>query len=107
MEFHGSPAAPVALRVNKAAAATTDLVAAVAGKSVRAYGLRLSVAGAVVVTILDGATVLEVFNFGAAGGAANLELRSLPYYVTTAGAALRITLSGAVQVDGVLEYFVS
>jgi hypothetical protein len=33
-----------------------------------------------------------------------MDLRELPYYTTTAGAALRITLSAAVQVDGVIEY---
>lgn len=104
--FNGSAVAPGPFVVNKAAAATTDLIAAVAGQKVRAYALRLNVAGAVVVSILDGATLLERFNFGAAGDGVYLDLREMPYYVTTAGNALRITLSAAVQVDGVVEYAV-
>ena len=89
------------LRINKAAAATTDLVAA------GAYALRLNVAGAVIVSILDGATVLEVFNFSVAGGGVVLDFRSRPYYSTTVNTALRITLSAAVQVDGAVEYVTS
>lgn len=102
--FLGSAYAPGPLVIDKAAATTTDLIAAVADKKVRAYSLRLSAAGAVIVSILDGATVLERFNFGAAGDRFNLDLRELPYYTTTAGNALRITLSAAVQVDGVIEF---
>jgi hypothetical protein len=95
------------LRINKAAAATTDLVAAVALQKTRVYALRLNVAGAVIVSILDGATVLEVFNFSVAGGGVVLDFRSRPYYSTTVNTALRITLSAAVQVDGAVEYVTS
>lgn len=102
--FWGSNVAPSPLVVNKAAAATTDLVAASAGQRVRVYGIRLNVAGAVIVSILDGATLLERFNFAGVGGGVFMDLREAPYYTTTAGAALRITLSAAVQVDGVIEY---
>ena len=103
--FLGSPCAPSPLRINNAAAAgDTPLVAAVAGQSVRVYGLRLSVAGATIVQIKRGSTVLEVFNFAAAGGAAVLDLRELPYYTTAANEALVLNSSGAVQVDGQLEY---
>lgn len=102
--FLGSAYAPAPLVVNKAAATTTDLVAAVTGLKIRVYGIRLNVAGAVIVSILDGATLLERFNFGAAGDGVYLDLRETPYYTTSAGEALRITLSGAVQVDGVIEY---
>lgn len=105
--FQGSPAGPLALRVNNAAAAgDTTLIAAVPGQKTRAYGLRLSVAGATVVQIKDGAgTVLEVFNFAAAGSMPPLELRELPYYTTSANSALVLNSSNAVQVDGQLEYF--
>lgn len=105
-QFDGSAYAPAPLRINKAAAATTDLVAAVTGQSIRVYGLRMNAAGAVIVSILDGSTVLERFNFGAAGDSFTLDLRQQPYYTTAAGNALAITLSGAVQVDGVVEYSV-
>lgn len=103
--FFGSPNAPTApQRINTAASGDTVMVAAVAGQATRVYGLRLSVAGAVVVQIKNGAgTILEVFNFAGAGGGIVLDLRELPYYTTSANTALIINLSAAVQVDGVLE----
>lgn len=106
--FLGSPAAPQALRINNAAASgDTSLVAAVAGLVTRVYGLRLSVAGATVVTLKRGATVLEVFNFAAADTMPPLDLRELPYYVTAVNEAFVLNSSAAVQVDGQLEYFTS
>lgn len=96
-----------ALRVNVSASGDTALVAAVSGQTTRVYGLRLNVAGAVVVQIKTGATVVEVFNFAGVGGGVILDLRDRPYYRTAANEALNINLSGEVQVDGVLEYVTS
>ena len=95
------------LRIDTAASGDTELVAAVSGKSCKVYGLRLSVAGAVIVSIKRGSTVLEVFNFAAAGTMAPLVLRDFPYYKTADNEALNINLSGAVQCNGVLEYSVN
>lgn len=95
------------LRINTAASGDTALVAATADKRVKVHGLRLSVAGAVIVSIKAGSTVLEVFNFAAAGTMAPLVLRHAPYYQTGANEALNINLSGAVQCNGVLEYTVA
>ena len=95
------------LRINTAASGDTELVAAATGQSCKVYGLRLSVAGAVIVSIKRGSTVLEVFNFAGAGTMAPLELRTAPYYQTAANEALNINLSGAVQTNGVIEYTVS
>jgi len=95
------------LRINTASSGDTELVAAVTGASTKVYGLRLSVAGAVIVTIKRGSTTLEVFNFAAAGTMAPLALRDAPYYQTASNEALTINLSGAVQCNGVLEYTVS
>ena len=95
------------LRINTAASGDTALVAAVADKTCKVYGLRLSVAGAVIVSIKAGSTVLEVFNFAAANTMAPLVLRFAPYYQTGTNEALNINLSGAVQCNGVLEYTVS
>ena len=92
------------LRINVAASGDTALVAGVGGQTTRVYRMRLSVAGAVVVQIKDGATVLEVFNFPAAGGSVILDLSDRPYYRTAVAAALNINLSAAVQVDGRLEF---
>ncbi len=95
------------LRINVAASGDTELVAAVSGARCRVHALRLSVAGAVMVSIKRGSTVLETFNFAAAGVMPPLELRYQPYYVTAANEALNISLSGDVQVNGALEYTVS
>lgn len=95
------------LRINVASSGDTALVAAVSGLRCRVHGLRLSVAGAVIVQIKAGSTVLEVFNFAAAGTMAPLQLRFQHYYETAANEALNINLSGAVQVNGVLEYTMS
>jgi hypothetical protein len=105
--YKGSPAAVNYARINNAAAAgDTVVVAGVAGQSVRVYGLRLSVAGATIVSIKDGAgTVLEVFNFAGAGVAPPLDLRDETYYTTVSGNGLIVNSSAAVQVDGRLEYF--
>lgn len=95
------------LRINTAASGDTALVAAAPGLRCRVHGLRLSVAGAVIVQIKAGSTVLEVFNFAAAGTMAPLHLRFQHYYETAANEALNINLSGAVQVNGALEYTMS
>lgn len=102
VSFSGAP-----LRINTAASGDTELVAASAGQVCRVHGLRLSVAGAVIVQINAGGTVLEVFNFAAAGTMAPLTLRFQHYYETAANEALNINLSDAVQCDGVLEYTMS
>ena len=96
------------LRINTASSGDNTIVAAVASQTTRVHALRLNVAGAVIVQIKDGAgTVLEVFNFAGAGGSMFLDFRGRPYYKTTANTALIINLSGAVQVDGRIEYVTS
>lgn len=64
-------------------------------------------AGAVIVQIKAGATVLETFNFAGAGTMPPLPLRFQHYYETAPNQALNINLSGAVQCDGALEYTMS
>lgn len=93
------------LTISTAASGDTTLIAAGgAGRITRVHGLRLSVAGAVIVSIKRGSTVLEVFDFAAAGVMPPLVLREQPYYLTAADEALVINLSGAVQVNGMLEW---
>lgn len=96
----------VSLPINVAAIGDTTLVAASASQSCKVQGLRLSAAGAVVVTLKRGSTVLEVFNF-AGVDRMSLPLRFQPYYQTASNEALIINLSGAVQCNGALEYTVS
>ena len=95
------------LLIKTSASGDTELVAAAPGLRCRVHGLRLSVAGAVIVSINAGHEVLEVFNFAAAGTMAPLALRFAPYYQTGTNEALNINLSDAVQCNGVLEYTVS
>lgn len=95
------------LRINTNASGDTALVAAVSGQTTRVHAIRLSVAGAVIVQIKNGSTVLEVFNFAGNGGSVLLNFRGRPYYKTSANTALNINLSGTVQVDGRLEYITS
>lgn len=102
--FLGSPNAPAPARINTASSGVTAIAAAAAGKSHRVYGLRLSVAGAVIVQVRSGTTVLEQFNFSGNGGGMVFDLRELPYYTTVPGEALNLNLSAAVQVDGVIEF---
>lgn len=103
--LEGSPggASPLVI-TNVAALGDTTLVPATAGKVTRVYSLRLSVAGATIVTLKNGAVPLEVFNFAAAGGSVNLVLRDETYYTTGLNTALILNSTVAVQVDGRMEY---
>ena len=95
------------LLIKTSASGDTELVAAAPGLRCRVHGLRLSVAGAVIVSIKAGHEVLETFNFVGAGTMAPLTLRFQPYYETAANKALNINLGGAGQCNGVLEYTMS
>ena len=93
------------LRINNAAASgDTALVSATASQTTRVHRMKLSVAGACIVQIRDGATVLEAFNFAGVGGGIVLDFSERPWYITTANTALNLNVSVAVQVDGRLEY---
>lgn len=95
------------LRINNAAASgDLTVVGASTGLSTKVYGLRLSASAAVVVTLKRGSTVLEVFNFAAAGTLV-LPLRQEPYYQTNANEAFIVSPGSAVQVDGMVEYTTS
>jgi len=100
----GQAASSLSKVVSANTSGSTPLLAATPGQTNRVHGLRLSVAGAVVVSILDGATLLERFNFAGNGGGIVLDLREKPYYTGSVNTALNISLSAAVQVDGRLEY---
>lgn len=93
------------LRINNSATSgDTTLVAAVSAQTTRVYRMRLSVAGATIVQIKDGSTVLEVFNFAGNGGALILDLSDRPYYKGSTNANFVLNSSAAVQVDGMLGY---
>lgn len=92
---------------NAGLAGDTVVKAAVAGQTTRVHALRLSVAGATIITVKRGATVLEKFNFAGNGGGVILDFRSRPHYITAANETFVINSSAAVQVDGRAEYVTS
>lgn len=92
--------------VSQALAATTDVIAAVAGASVYVYELVLVAATATTVQLFDGAVALTGVMSLAAG--TPLVLPFLPeahnHFSTAAGNAFRMALGGAVQVSGFVRY---
>ena len=92
------------LRISTSTSGDNQLFAAVVGRRHRVHGLRLSVAGAVTVQLRSASTVLETFVFAGAGYAYVLPTRVAHYMQTAENEALNLNLSGAVQVNGVLEY---
>lgn len=81
----------------------TTVSSATASQTTRVHRMRLSVAGATVLTIKSGSTTLEVLRFPAAGFLI-YDFATRPWYVTAANAALVVSNSAAVQVDGVFEF---
>lgn len=81
----------------------TTVSSATASQTTRVHRMRLNVAGATTLTVKSGATVLEVLKFAAAGFLV-YDFATRPWYTTAANAALVISNSAAVQVDGVVEY---
>lgn len=88
---------------NAAASGDVPVVAAVAGKATRVYRLKISTAGATVIQVRDGATVLDTFNL-ADGGSVILPFSQFPWYETSVNSALIVSSSNAVQVNGRVEY---
>lgn len=95
--------------INAAAAGNNTLVAAVSGKQIRVTAITLVCAGAVTVTFQSGAggTALTGAMSFAANGGMDVD-RTPPNYFceTAAGALLNMSLGGAVQVSGTLNYVV-
>lgn len=89
--------------LSTAAIGDTTVSTATASQTTRVHRMRLSVAGATVLTIKSGATTLEVLRFPAAGFLI-YDFAARPWYVTAANAALVVSNSAAVQVDGVFEF---
>jgi hypothetical protein len=100
-------AAALSQIINVSASGSTTLLVAVAGQSHKVQGLRLSVAGPVIISLLDGVTLLERFNYSGAGGGILLDLRDKPYWTGSVNTALNLSLSTVVQVDGRLDYITS
>lgn len=105
--FNGTtPLTPTKVKINKAAASTTELVALVAAKKIRILSMYLVSTAANTVTLLSHTTTAN--NDGGLAYAANgglvLPFNPIGWFDTTAGEALDITCSGAGQVSGQLVY---
>ena len=91
--------------MTKSTGATHELVTAVAGKHIKVLRLDISAAGAVAATLLSGTDGMKRFDFTAERLFANLIASDgLPVASTSAGAALQVTLSGAVAVYFYIQY---
>ena len=103
-----SPSGPNIVQASFSAATSADIVAAVAGKVIRVYGMDLSSAGTVTITVKDGTTALEGARTLAAGTpwTPRHPIPGRPAYQTTAGNAFVGTFGGAVQISGSVWYSV-
>lgn len=93
--------------IDHATSGDNTLVAAVTNKKIRVLSLFFTVAAAVNVRFESGAggtALTGVMNFGAAGDGIALPYNPLGWFETTASALLNMELSGAVSVDGALQY---
>jgi hypothetical protein len=96
--------------VSGATSGDNTLVAAVTGKKIKVVALQLVAAGAVNIRLESGAggtALTGVMALAAAGdGFIWPPCPGVTWVETAAGALLNLELSGAVQVSGVLVYFV-
>lgn len=79
---------------------------ATASQTTRVHRMRINVAGATTLTVKSAAVTLEVLKFAAAGFLV-YDFATRPWYTTATNAALVISNSAAVQVDGVVEFIKS
>jgi len=93
--------------INKATAATHELIAAVSGSKISIVSLALTVGGEVNITFLSKATALSgAMDFGGTD-----EPRGMTHHFgdcplqTAEGEAFNMTLSAAVQVSGMITYY--
>lgn len=82
---------------------STAIVAAAASTRTRVYRVRMNVGAANVITILDGATVLERLNFAGAADKV-LDFSTRPWYTTTTNTALNYTTSTTAEFNAIFEY---
>ena len=106
-----SPSLPTAalstrVAINAASSGDNTLVALTSGQTIRAHKFFLIASGTVNIKFRDGTggtdfhPAIPLY----AGGGVALDFDGDPWFVTTAGNALVLNLSAAVQVSGVLYY---
>lgn len=89
--------------VSTAVAGDTTVSTATASQKTRVYRMRLNVAGADIVTIKSGSTVLETISFAGAGFL-TYDFSTRPWYSTAVNTALVVTNGSAVQLNAVFEF---
>lgn len=92
------------LSVSTAVSGSNTLVAATANKSTKVYRVILVAAGAVTVQFFDGVTALTGAMSMATGVPLVLEFDGQPLFTGSVNTAFNITLGGAVQVSGAIDY---
>lgn len=95
--------------ISYATASTGEIVAAVTGRKIRVLGYMLVAAGSVVATWKSGSTAISgamsmVVGVPVPAPLGGTSLDPMPHFITNAGEALNLTLSGAVQVSGHITY---
>lgn len=90
--------------ISFATSGDNNIVAGVTAKVIKAYRLYIVVGGATNITIKDGSTALTGAMPFASNGSLVLDFSGIPWYTTSAGNALVINSSAAVQVSGRVEY---
>ena len=93
-----------ALSINMGTASTVNAVALVASQKVRAYKLLLTAAGAQIVTIQDGSTALTGPIQMSSANPLVLPMDGNPWFTTSAGNALNIAMTSAVNVSGAIWF---
>ena len=99
---------PNIVQASFSAATTGDIVAAQTGKVIRVYGVNVSSAGAVAMTLKEGSNALEGVRTLATGVPVEIKhpVPGRPAFATASGAAFGVTLSAGVQVSGSVWYSV-
>jgi hypothetical protein len=97
-------------KIDTSSAGENQIVAAIAGKSIRVLAYKIFAAATVTVQWMDGTTEMEGpctlttgnnMTFTPNAGVGGLRLA---YHETSPGNALQLNLGGAVQVSGYVEY---
>lgn len=88
----------------KTTTATTQVIAAASpGNKTRVYRMRLEISGAGILTIQDGATVLEEFNVPAYAKTI-YDFATRPWYTGSANTVFQYVISTAVTVNAIFEF---
>jgi hypothetical protein len=104
MSAAGTIVTPLFAPINVNTSGSNSIVAAVTGKSIRVLGYVMVADAAVTATWLQGVTAISGVMSLAANGGVAAPFSPVGHFQTAAGAALNLSLGGAVGVRGHLVY---